>query len=102
MVRHYLPEPAYQQLAAILTRKIEAGEWRTGPLPSVKALQQEYGVGRDTVLHALRLLREDGLIFTVAKRGSYVDNRADGSAAGRSRRKQVSPLARPAVSPPRR
>ena len=68
-----LPEPAYRQVAAILTRRIEAGEWRTGPLPSVKALQQEYGVGRDTVLHALRLLRDANLIFTVAKRGSYVD-----------------------------
>jgi DNA-binding GntR family transcriptional regulator len=67
-----LPEPAYQQLARILTRKIEAGEWSAGPLPSVKALQQDYGVGRDTVLHSLRLLREADLIFTVAKRGSYV------------------------------
>ena len=67
-----LPEPAYRQLMSILTRRIEAGEWRTGPLPSVKALQQEYGVGRDTVLHALRLLREAGQIFTVPKRGSYV------------------------------
>jgi GntR family transcriptional regulator len=67
-----LPEPAYRQLAAILTGRIEAGEWRTGPLPSVKAMQQEYGVGRDTVLHALRLLREANLIFTVPKRGSYV------------------------------
>ena len=67
-----LPEPAYQQVAGILTRRIEAGEWRSGPLPSVKALQQEYGVGRDTVLHALQLLRDRHLIFTVAKRGSYV------------------------------
>ena len=67
-----LPEPAYRQLADILARRIKAGEWRTGPLPSVKALQHDYGVGRDTVLHALRLLRDDGLIFTVSKRGSYV------------------------------
>ena len=67
-----LPEPAYRQLADILTRRIKAGEWRTGPLPSVKALQQDYSVGRDTVLHALRLLRDGGLIFTVSKRGSYV------------------------------
>jgi len=67
-----LPEPAYRQVAGILTRRIEAGEWRTGPLPSVKALQQEYGVGRDTVLHALQLLRDGDVIFTVAKRGSYV------------------------------
>ena len=67
-----LPVPAYQQLEAILRRRIKAGEWRTGPLPSVAYLQQEYGIGRDTVLHALRLLREAGLIFTVPKRGSYV------------------------------
>jgi len=70
-----LPEPAYHQVAAILTGRIEAGEWRSGPLPSVKAMQQEYGVGRDTVLHALRLLREANLIFTVPKRGSYVTER---------------------------
>jgi GntR family transcriptional regulator len=67
-----LPEPAYRQVAAILTGRIEAGEWRSGPVPSVKAMQQEYGVGRDTILHALRLLREANLIFTVPKRGSYV------------------------------
>lgn len=67
-----LPDPAYLQLAGVLTRRIKAGEWPKGPLPSVKALQQDYGVGRDTVLHALRLLRDGGVIFTVAKRGSYV------------------------------
>jgi DNA-binding GntR family transcriptional regulator len=67
-----LPVPAYRQLETILRRRIEAGEWRTGPLPSVAYLQHEYAVGRDTVLHALRLLREAGLIFTVPKRGSYV------------------------------
>jgi len=67
-----LPEPAYRQLAGILTRRIRSGEWKSGPLPSVKALQHDYGVGRDTVLHALQLLRDGGLIFTVAKRGSYV------------------------------
>jgi GntR family transcriptional regulator len=72
MVKHDLPEPAYQQLAGILSRRITAGQWRSGPLPSVKALQDEYGVGRDTVHHALRLLRDADLIFTVPKRGSYV------------------------------
>lgn len=67
-----LPVPAYRQLERILRRRIESGEWRSGPLPSVAYLQHEYGVGRDTVLHALQLLREDELIFTVPKRGSYV------------------------------
>ena len=42
-------------------------------------LQQEYAVGRDTVLHALRLLREAGLIITVPKRGSYVAPQTPGA-----------------------
>ncbi len=66
------PEPAYQQLAGILRAKIAAGEWSTGPLPSVKQLQDTYDVGRDTVLHALDVLRAEGLVFTVPRRGTYV------------------------------
>jgi DNA-binding GntR family transcriptional regulator len=71
-VDHGSPEPAYQQLAGILRDRVTAGEWSTGPLPSVKQLQDTYDVGRDTVLHALELLRADGLVFTVPRRGTYV------------------------------
>ncbi len=71
-VDHGLPEPAYRQLAAILRAQIAAGQWRTGPLPSVKQLQQEHNVGRDTVLRALELLRAEALVFTVPRRGTYV------------------------------
>jgi DNA-binding GntR family transcriptional regulator len=71
-VDHGAPEPAYQQLAAILRAKITKGEWRDGPLPSVKQLQQEHDVGRDTVLRAVEILRNEGLVFTVPRRGTYV------------------------------
>jgi GntR family transcriptional regulator len=71
-VDHRAPEPAYQQLCAFLRARIIAGEWRTGPLPSVKQLQQEYGVGRDTVLRAIEILRAEGIVFTVPRRGTYV------------------------------
>jgi DNA-binding GntR family transcriptional regulator len=71
-VDHGAPEPAYQQLAAILRAKIAKGEWRNGPLPSVKQLQQEHDVGRDTVLRAVEILRDEGLVFTVPRRGTYV------------------------------
>jgi DNA-binding GntR family transcriptional regulator len=71
-VDHGSPEPAYQQLAAILRSRIGSGAWRNGPLPSVKQLQQEYGVGRDTVLRAIDILRSEGLVFTVPRRGTYV------------------------------
>ncbi len=71
-VDHGSPEPAYLQLAAILRARIAQGEWRNGPLPSVKQLQQEHDVGRDTVLRSIDILREEGLVFTVPRRGTYV------------------------------
>jgi DNA-binding GntR family transcriptional regulator len=75
-VDHGAPEPAYQQLAAILRARIAEGEWRNGPLPSVKQLQQEQDVGRDTVLRAIDTLRNEGLVFTVPRRGTYVSPNA--------------------------
>ncbi len=71
-VDHRAPEPAYQQLSAILRARIAKGDWRSGPLPSVQHLQQEYAVGRDTVLRAIDILRGEGLVFTVPRRGTYV------------------------------
>jgi GntR family transcriptional regulator len=73
-VDHGAPEPAYQQLVGILRARITRGEWRNGPLPSVKQLQQEYDVGRDTVLRAIDILRSEGLVFTVPRRGTYVSS----------------------------
>jgi DNA-binding GntR family transcriptional regulator len=70
-VDHGSPVPAYSQLAAILRARIAAGEWRAGPLSSVRQLQQEYEVGRDTVLRSLEILTGEGLIFSVPRRGYY-------------------------------
>lgn len=41
-------------------------------LPSVKQLQQEQDVGRDTVLRAIDILRNEGLVLTVPRCGTYV------------------------------
>jgi GntR family transcriptional regulator len=71
------PTPAYEQLASILRARIEAGEWRSGPLPSVKALQETYDVGRDTVLRSIEVLRQEGRVFTVKRRGTYVTPRPE-------------------------
>ena len=71
-VDHGSPVPAYAQLAEILRDKISAGEWRHGPLPSVRQLQQAYDVGRDTATRALSILADEGLIFSVPRRGYYV------------------------------
>jgi hypothetical protein len=59
--------------AAICHPPGEDRRWRrTGPPPSVKQLQEEYTVGRDTVLRAVEILRAEGVVFTVPRRGTYV------------------------------
>jgi GntR family transcriptional regulator len=72
-VDHGSPVHAYLQLAAILRDRIGAGEWQHGPMPSVRQLQQVYDVGRDTVLKALKILVDEGLVFSVQSRGYYVN-----------------------------
>lgn len=75
-IRHSSPVPVYVQLADILTRMIEAGEMKPDyPIPSEPALQQRYGVARNTVRQAIALLRERGLVYTVPARGTYVSSR---------------------------
>jgi GntR family transcriptional regulator len=77
-VDHLSPEPLYLQLAGILRQRIAAGEWSRGPLPSNRAFQQAYDVGEYVVTRAIRLLEDEGLVFTVPRRGVYVRQQADG------------------------
>jgi GntR family transcriptional regulator len=72
----YSSEPMYAQLAGILRARITSGELvRLDPLPSESALVQEHGVSRDTVRRAVAVLREEGLVFTVPQRGTFVGPR---------------------------
>ena len=72
-VDHRNPLPLHEQLAAILRSQIDAGEYdETGMLPSEGWLQQEHGVSRGTVRRALAALADDGLVFTIAARGTFV------------------------------
>ena len=72
-VDHRSPTPLYVQLAAILREQITAGELAPdAPLPSESYLQQEHGVSRVTVRKAVEVLRNEGLVYTLPQRGSYV------------------------------
>jgi GntR family transcriptional regulator len=67
------PEPLYQQLAAILRGRIASGAYPANrPIPSITTLQQEFGLARGTAIHAVDVLREEGLVRTVRGRGTYV------------------------------
>ncbi|MEV4176096.1 MULTISPECIES: GntR family transcriptional regulator [unclassified Nonomuraea] len=65
--------PLYQQIATEITDQIKAGELLPRrPIPGETALVKRHGVARETVRRAMALLREQGWIYTVAQRGSYV------------------------------
>ena len=66
-------EAPYRQIAGWLRARIEAGDYPPDvPLPSEKELVDLFGVARDTARRAVQLLRDDGLVVTIAHRGTYV------------------------------
>ena len=65
--------PPYRQLATIVARRIESGEYPRGSrLPSEADFMEEFELGRSTVRRAMAWLREQGLAETVPTRGTYV------------------------------
>lgn len=74
------PIPVYLQLANMLREQIEAGQLPPDrPIPSVARLVQEHGVARGTALHAVRVLVDEGLVYVVQGKGTYV--KGGGSAS---------------------
>lgn len=70
------PVPVYRQIAAILRERIDNGELRPNTrVPSEKDIGQTYGVGRDTARAVVALLRDEGYVFTVPQRGTFVAER---------------------------
>lgn len=64
--------PVYVQLAAIFRRRIREGEIPPGyPLPSKRALRQEFGAADGTVGKAMAILRDEGLAESVRGLGVF-------------------------------
>lgn len=67
------PLPPYRQIAGILRRRIESGQYPPDTrIPTESELVEAFEVARTTARRAIAVLREDGLIYTVPQRGSYV------------------------------
>lgn len=66
--------PLYAKLRDSLRAEIRAGRYRDGsPMPSEASLGRRFGVSRITVRQALSELCNEGLIYKVNGRGSFVD-----------------------------
>ena len=67
------PVPPYRQIAQIIRRRIGAGEYRPDTrIPTESEIVEEFEVARSTARRAVAVLREEGLVYTVPNRGSYV------------------------------
>ncbi|MDI3408850.1 GntR family transcriptional regulator [Streptomyces cavernicola] len=65
--------PPYKRVADVLRQEIAAGRLKPGDqMPSYRELQERFEIANMTARSALRVLREDGLIYTVQGRGSFV------------------------------
>ncbi|MDY6845672.1 MAG: GntR family transcriptional regulator [Chloroflexota bacterium] len=70
------PTPLYQQLAEIITKRIEAGQYKQNDkLPSENELMETYGISRHVIRQTLNTLRQQGLIHTEHGMGSFVCER---------------------------
>lgn len=61
----------YRQLADQLAEKIESGEIGDR-LPSLNKLVEDSGLSMSTVQHAVRVLKDEGLVDSVRGRGNFV------------------------------
>ena len=67
------PVPPYRQIAAIIKRRILAGQYPPNTrIPTESELVETYEVARSTARRAVAALREEGLVYTVQARGTYV------------------------------
>jgi GntR family transcriptional regulator len=67
------PVPPYRQIAAIIKRGILSGQYPADTrIPTESELVETYEVARSTARRAVAALREEGLVYTVPARGTYV------------------------------
>jgi GntR family transcriptional regulator len=73
VVDHYSSELLHDQLAAIIRAQIRAGDLKSRDwLPSASQLMLTHDLSRGTVVRALGLLMDEGLVGSVKGRGYFV------------------------------
>lgn len=89
-----LPDPLFRQLYAELRQGILAGRLRPGDrMPASRAMAEEYGLSRNTILAAFDQLSSEGYLVTRGGSGTFVaDNLPDLGPAARQRNADATPV----------
>ena len=78
MVNFRSPVPVFRQIRDILAAEIESGELiENEPIPSQAELTERFKVARGTVAKAVRVMRDEGLVFIVTGRGAWVTPKSE-------------------------
>jgi len=64
--------PLREQVASIIRKMIITGELQAGSPISERQLSQQLGVSTTPVKEAFRILESEGLLYSVARKGSYI------------------------------
>lgn len=71
-----MAEPAYVAIAGEYARRIHSGDLARGaPMPSLAEIAEQHGVSDIVARNVIKLLRSQGLVRSVHRRGNYVTDR---------------------------
>lgn len=76
-INHRSPAPSKVQLADQLRAGIASGEY-ADQLPSLTELTKRSGLALNTVQAAIRILKDEGLVYGVRGRGIFVTKQQNG------------------------
>ena len=83
------PRPIYEQIQAELRRLMLTGALPPGSrLPSVRELAGQLAINPNTIQRAYNELEQEGYIYSVAGKGSFVSGTVDADAARRENLKE--------------
>lgn len=73
MLNHTSAKPLYVQLEEVVRQKLFNNTWVPGaPIPSENELSREYGISRMTVRNVITKLVQEGLLFRIPGKGTFV------------------------------
>ena len=70
--------PIYEQVARHVEQAITSGDLQPGDrIPAGRFLAEDWGIGYTTVMHAMRVLQERGVLVATPGKGTFVAEKGD-------------------------